>query len=145
MGRQERNAPPDEKVTINLSPVDLGTIDLLVSEGLYSSRTDLIRDAIRKLIDQNRELIREVVVRRELNVGVIVYSKRDFERFKEKGERISLRSVGVLVLGGDITPDLADEVVESISVMGMLRAPQPVLDRLAGRITRGPRGMERAR
>ena len=145
MGRQERNAPPDEKVTINLSPVDLGTIDLLVSEGLYSSRTDLIRDAIRKLIDTNRELIREVVVRRELNVGVIVYSKRDFERFKEKGERISLRSVGVLVLGGDITPDLADEVVESISVMGMLRAPQPVLDRLAGRITRGPRGMERAR
>ena len=33
--------------TINLGPVDLGQIDLLVQEGFYSNRTDLIRTAIR--------------------------------------------------------------------------------------------------
>ena len=36
-----------EKITINLGPVDLGQIDLLVEEGFYSNRTDLIRTAIR--------------------------------------------------------------------------------------------------
>jgi len=32
-----------DKNTINIRIVDLGQIDLLVSEGFYSSRTDLIR------------------------------------------------------------------------------------------------------
>ena len=39
--------PPDEKITINLGYVDLGQIDLLVQEGFYGNRTDLIRTAIR--------------------------------------------------------------------------------------------------
>ncbi|MFN2218230.1 MAG: hypothetical protein ACK2UA_06470, partial [Anaerolineae bacterium] len=34
-----------EKITINLSVVDLGQVDLLVEQGLYSSRSDLIRTA----------------------------------------------------------------------------------------------------
>jgi len=36
-----------EKITINMSVVDLGKIDLLVQEGLFSNRTDFIRTAIR--------------------------------------------------------------------------------------------------
>lgn len=36
-----------EKITINLGAVDLGQIDLLVDQGFYSNRTDLIRTAIR--------------------------------------------------------------------------------------------------
>ena len=37
----------DEKITINVGVVDLGQIDLLVAEGFYANRTDLIRTAIR--------------------------------------------------------------------------------------------------
>ena len=36
-----------EKMTINLGVVDLGQIDLLVQEGFYSNRSDLIRTAVR--------------------------------------------------------------------------------------------------
>ncbi len=36
-----------EKITINLGHVDLGRIDLMVRDGFYSNRTDLIRTAIR--------------------------------------------------------------------------------------------------
>jgi Arc/MetJ-type ribon-helix-helix transcriptional regulator len=36
-----------EKITINMSTVDLGQIDLLVDQGFYSNRTDFIRTAIR--------------------------------------------------------------------------------------------------
>src|SRR5437764_666773 len=39
--------PIDEKITINIGYVDLGQIDLLVQEGFYANRTDLIRTAIR--------------------------------------------------------------------------------------------------
>ena len=36
-----------EKITINLGYVDLARIDLLVSRGFLSNRTDFIRTAIR--------------------------------------------------------------------------------------------------
>lgn len=32
-----------EKVCVNLSAAELGTIDVLVAQGLYTSRSDLIR------------------------------------------------------------------------------------------------------
>lgn len=53
MARPECSGPPDEKITINLGPVDLGRIDLLVDEGSYGSRTDFIRDAIRSVFSMN--------------------------------------------------------------------------------------------
>lgn len=37
-----------EKITINIDVVDLGKIDLLVNQGFYSNRTDLIKTSIRK-------------------------------------------------------------------------------------------------
>lgn len=36
-----------EKTTINLGVIDVGQIHLLVQEGFYSNRTDLIRTGIR--------------------------------------------------------------------------------------------------
>ena len=41
--------PVDEKITINVGFVDLGQIDLLVQEGFYANRSDLIRTALRKI------------------------------------------------------------------------------------------------
>ena len=49
--------PLDEKVTINLGCVDLGQIDLLVQEGFYANRTDLIRTAIRNQIASHGEAL----------------------------------------------------------------------------------------
>jgi len=46
--RPAANAKPvDEKITINVGFVDLGQIDLLVQEGFYANRSDLVRIAIR--------------------------------------------------------------------------------------------------
>ena len=44
--RLRDKAGETEKITINLGLIDLGQIDLLVNEGFYSNRTDLIRTAI---------------------------------------------------------------------------------------------------
>ena len=53
-----------EKITINVGYVDLGHIDLLVREGFYSNRTDLIRTAIRNQIASHADTLRQTVSRR---------------------------------------------------------------------------------
>lgn len=138
MAPAERLGPADEKVTINVAPVDLGKIDLLVSEGLYGSRTDLIRDAIRRLLEKHDTLVSDVVARREFVVGFTSYNRKDLERFRSKGQRIRLRVVGVGRLAGDVTPELALDVIEDISVMGAFRAPKPVLAALKQRSAKDP-------
>ena len=59
-----------EKITINLGPIDLGQIDLLVSEGCYANRSDLIRTAIRNQLHTHAEVVRQTVARRSLVLGM---------------------------------------------------------------------------
>src|SRR5919108_6614066 len=120
MGRKERAGPPDEKVTINLGPVDVGRIDFLVEEGFFQSRTDLIRTAVRRLLDDHKGPIETAVTRDTMAVGVVVWNRKALEEMREKGERATIRVMGVLRLTGNIDPDLADEVIESIRVYGHL-------------------------
>ena len=54
-----------EKITINLGFVDLGQIDLLVADGFYANRTDLIRTAIRNQLDRHAEVVKGSVARQE--------------------------------------------------------------------------------
>ena len=54
-----RDKPPGEtgKITINIGFVDLGHIDLLVHEGFYSNRTDVIRTAIRNQLATHADAV----------------------------------------------------------------------------------------
>lgn len=137
MGRKERSGPPDEKVTINLGPIDLGRIDLLVDEGFYASRTDVIRTAVRKLLDEHKEPINDAIVRNSYSVGVIVWDRSAIEELRKKKQRVNLRVVGVLRMTSGIDADHADDVIESISVLGHLSMPPKLRERLAPKILRG--------
>ena len=68
-----------EKITINLGVIDLGQIDLLVQEGFYSNRTDLIRTAIRNQLSTHAEVVRETVARKTFVLGLQHYSRGDLE------------------------------------------------------------------
>ncbi|RYF03881.1 MAG: CopG family transcriptional regulator, partial [Oxalobacteraceae bacterium] len=68
-----------EKVTINLGLIDLGQIDLLVQEGFYSNRTDLIRTAIRNHLSTHGDVIRQTVARKSLVLGLQHYTRADLE------------------------------------------------------------------
>jgi Arc/MetJ-type ribon-helix-helix transcriptional regulator len=118
--------PDTEKITINMSAVDLGKVDLLVQEGLYSNRTDFIRTAIRTQLDKHTFEIQQSVSRHSYVVGVLIFSRTDFEKLKLKNERLSISIVGLLTFQSDITPELAAEVVESIRVRGIFIAPDVV-------------------
>ncbi len=126
--------PNTEKITINMSAVDLGKIDLLVQEGLFSNRTDFIRTAIRNLLDKHNLEIQQSVTRNSYVIGALVYNSIDFEKHRVKGEKIKMTVVGFLHLANDISPELAREVVESIQVRGIFHASDAVKAALADRI-----------
>ena len=123
-----------EKITINMSVVDLGQVDLLVEQGFYSSRSDLVRTAIRNQLNRHGDVLKETVVRKEIVVGVLVYSRADLERKQAAGEKLNIRVVGMVHIGKDVTPDLARDVIQSLHVYGALRASPAVQDALADRI-----------
>lgn len=126
--------PDTEKITINMSAVDLGKIDLLVQEGLYSNRTDFIRTAIRSQLEKHSFEIQQSVTRHSFVIGVLSYDRSDLEKRKAKGEKMNLAIMGMLHLQADISPELAAEVVESIRVRGVFVASEAVKSALADRM-----------
>lgn len=123
-----------EKITINLGLVDLGQVDLLVQEGFYSNRTDFIRTAIRNQISTHAEVVRQTVARKTLVLGLEHYTRRDLEAVREAGETLEIKVLGLASIDDDVDPDLALQTIDSIVVLGALRASPAVKSALAGRI-----------
>lgn len=123
-----------EKITINLGLVDLGQIDLLVREGFYANRTDFIRTAIRNQIGVHADAVRQTVSRRELVLGLQHYTRRDLEAVRDAGERLEIRVLGLASIDDDVTPELAQEAIGSVVVLGAFRASREVKSALADRI-----------
>jgi Arc/MetJ-type ribon-helix-helix transcriptional regulator len=123
-----------EKITINLSAVDLGRIDLLAEEGFYSNRTDFIRAAIRKELEVHREAIARSAEAKAYVVGLLALTRSSLERSLEKGEKLDIHVVGGVHLAGDVTPELALSTIQSLKVRGVLRASPAVKEALAGRM-----------
>jgi Arc/MetJ-type ribon-helix-helix transcriptional regulator len=127
-------SPETEKITINMAAVDLGKVDLLVDDGFYGNRTDFIRTAIRNQLDRHEVDTRASISRRKVLLGVGRYNAKDLEASLAKGERLKISVVGMLALGQDITPELADRAIESVFVRGSFRASGQVKDVLADRM-----------
>ena len=123
-----------EKMTINLGVVDLGQIDLLVQEGFYSNRSDLVRTAVRNQIASHGESVRQAVARRTLSLGLQDFSKADLERAKAAGERLRIHVVGLARIADDVSPELARAAIESVSVLGAFHASPAVKAALADRM-----------
>ncbi|HVE48980.1 MAG TPA: CopG family transcriptional regulator [Casimicrobiaceae bacterium] len=123
-----------EKITINLGPIDLGQIDLLVLEGFYSTRTDLIRSAIRNQLATHVDVLRQTVARRTLVLGLQDFSRRDLEAVRKSKTRLRIQVLGLVRIADDVTPALASETIESIVVLGAFHASPAVKAALADRI-----------
>jgi len=126
--------PADEKITINLGYVDLGQIDLLVQEGFYANRSDLIRTAIRNQLASHGDVVRQVVSRKTLILGIQHYSKEDLLAVEARGEMLQIRVLGLATIASDVTPELALSTIESLTVLGSLHASPAVKAALRQRI-----------
>ena len=123
-----------EKITINLGLVDLGQVDLLVQEGFYSNRTDFIRTAIRNQLSTYAEVVQQTVARKTLVLGLENYTRRDLEAVRDAGETLEIKVLGLASIADDVSPELALETIDSLVVLGALRASPAVKSALAGRI-----------
>ena len=131
--RQPR-AGETEKVAVNMGVVDLGQVDLLVQEGFYSNRSDLVRTAVRNQLAQHADALKQTVARRELTLGLRHFNRADLERAVAGGERVRIEVVGLARIANDVTPALAKAAIESVSVLGAFQASAAVRRALFDRI-----------
>ena len=122
-----------EKITINLGFVDLGQVDLLVTDGFYSNRTDFIRTAIRNQLLTHADVLKQSVARRSMVLGLQRYSRQDLENVVAAGEQLQIHVLGLATIDDDVPPQLARKAIGSIVVLGALRASREVKAALADR------------
>jgi Arc/MetJ-type ribon-helix-helix transcriptional regulator len=123
-----------EKVTINLGYVDLGHIDLLVEEGFYTNRTDLIRTAIRNQLDRHADIVKQSTARKSLDLGLRHFSREDLEAARTAGHILDIRVLGLASIALDVSPELARATIGSLVVLGALHASPAVRAALADRM-----------
>jgi Arc/MetJ-type ribon-helix-helix transcriptional regulator len=123
-----------EKITINLGFVDLGQIDLLVQEGFYSNRTDLIRAAIRLQLATHAEVVKQTVARKTLVLGLQHFSRKDLEAVQAAGQQLRIHVLGLARIAEDVPAELARATIASMVVLGALQASPAVKAALADRI-----------
>jgi len=124
----------DEKITINVGCIDLGQIDLLVQEGFYGNRTDLIRTAIRNQLAEHGDVVKQATSRKSLVLGIHHFTADDLRAAQAAGQRLQIRVLGLASIADDVTPRLALAAIESLVVLGALHASPKVKAALAGRI-----------
>lgn len=137
MSDEQRDLRPkadSEKITINLGYVDLGQIDLLVSDGFYSNRTDLIRTAIRNQLERHSEALKQSVARHQLDLGLRRFTRAQLEATRAAGETLHIQVLGLAVIDPDVSPDLALDTIASIHVLGALQASPAVKAALGPRL-----------
>ena len=123
-----------EKITINMGFVDLGQIDLLVSEGFYGNRTDFIRTAIRNQIGTHADAVKQVVARKTLVLGLQHFSAADLRAVQAAGQKLAIRVLGLVTIANDVSPALALASIESLEVLGALSCSPTVKGALRARI-----------
>lgn len=125
-----------EKVCVNLPAAELGKIDVLVAQGLYSSRTDLIRAGIRRTLEDNHDVVQRVAMG-STGIGYMIMTKDELLSARSANKKLKYFVVGVLRIEKSITPELADEAIEKVQVFGSLKGPKEVIDRLGDRVVQG--------
>jgi Arc/MetJ-type ribon-helix-helix transcriptional regulator len=123
-----------EKMTVNVGVVDLGHVDLLVQEGFYSNRSDLMRTALRNQLALHGDTVKQTVARRTLAVGLQHYNRADLETVVAAGQRLRVQVVGLARIADDVTPELARAAIESVTVLGAFQASPAVRRALSDRI-----------
>jgi Arc/MetJ-type ribon-helix-helix transcriptional regulator len=114
-----------EKVSFNITVVDLGKIDLLVEQGHYASRTDFLVAAVRTQLRTHTTTVQELL-RQSSVVGAAVYGRKALEQLVAKGKQLDINVVGLCLFTKDVTPEVALAAIRSIKVRGTFRASPEV-------------------
>ena len=78
--------------------------------------------------------MRGSITRNAYVLGVMSCDQESLKKDITNGIRRKYHVVGLMVIAEDVTPEVADQAIESIIVMGVLRAPEAVKAVLSDRI-----------
>jgi len=130
-----------EKVTINLSAVELAQIDFLVDKGLYVNRSDFIRLATRKLTEEHQKEIEKFVDTSDesswVTFGVLTDSlvwtlgsasiNGDYiKEVLQADKKLDIRVIGVLIVKKDVDPGQFRQALKRCKVFGKINAKSEI-------------------
>ena len=117
-----------EKITFNITPVDLGRVDMLVEEGFYQNRSDFIRAAVRRELDSHQgDLAAKGARLPSWTAGTVRYTRQDLETMARGSEKLDLNGVGSLVIEADVPASLVEWVFGRIRWYGTIEAQPAIL------------------
>lgn len=133
--RKESMAVETEKVCVNLSAAELGKIDLLVAQGLYTNRSDVIRGGLQLMFSgHDSDIERGTRALGAAGLGLMSVTRHQLEEAVRHGRRLDTRVIGILVITSDVTPELALNGFGDIYILGSIRGPKDVIDAIEGKI-----------
>jgi Arc/MetJ-type ribon-helix-helix transcriptional regulator len=125
-----------EKISVNLSPAELGQIDLLVERGVFDNRSDFMRAAARKSLEGYAEVFKQFLEPGYLKedkdislmwaVGISGLTKNEIAHLIATGKKINIRVIGLFKIAGNITPEEIRQTVLSCKIHGKLMASDEV-------------------
>ena len=124
-----------EKLTISLTPAEVGQIDYLVERGLYTNRSDYIRLAIRKQAESHAQDIDQFIsptlpetpaLRYMGGLGLVRLTRAYVEGLEAIGAKVNISVIGALSIDKLITPDQISQTVASVKVHGKIFADEAI-------------------
>lgn len=122
------NAGPNkgmDKISVNMNPSVLSSIDLLVDNGYYSNRSDFINQAVREALGKQQSTIDRIVEQNmsrstpenQWFIGLFGFTANEIEQMYAAGEQTDVRGYGVMTIG-NVDEEKLFQVVRSIEVRG---------------------------
>ena len=126
-----------EKVSVNLSAVELGQIDFLVERGLFDNRSDFMRTAARKSLEGYTAQFEQFLnpqhfesegdkITSSYSVGLSGLTRREIRELIKSGKKLHIRAIGLYSISCHATPEEIRQVVSSCKVYGKLVASPEV-------------------
>jgi Arc/MetJ-type ribon-helix-helix transcriptional regulator len=122
-----------EKLTVTMEAVELAQIDRLIEQGLYLSREGFLQTAARGLLQKHGVDVAQAASHITV-AGIAVHNRKSLEKLRAAGKQLELNITGMLRLAGDVTPELACAVIQSLKIRGTFHASVEVKAALKDRI-----------
>jgi metal-responsive CopG/Arc/MetJ family transcriptional regulator len=126
-----------EKITLNVSAIDLANVDLLVENGFASNRSELMKTAIKQYLNNLDKETKQLILvekneaeryKKHWIFGIQRLSFETINHYIEQNERWSIVTYGMLIIDSKITLSQMKQCIDDIKVFGAMRANKDVRD-----------------
>jgi len=126
-----------EKITLNISAIDLANIDLLVENGFASNRSELLKTAIKHYLSNLGNETKKLIQIEEMQAEKSKYhwvfgghrlSLNDVEKCIDSNEKITYVIYGILLVEKGVSLSKLKKCITGIKVYGIIKANKEIKD-----------------